>query len=305
MVARFATWNHSADPHDLGFMITGLDHALIVCASIEDGEDLYSSVLGREPDWRSHDSGGSSTVIFQLENTAVEIVAPVGGGPLARRLHAMIDQDGPGLKSLIFATDSLEQDHALFDRRALKPDEISQGESTDPYAGRARYWSRLRLDESATHGVRIFALQRRKDDPLAYAPRDSTAISALDHVVINTPNPDRAAALYGARLGLRLALDRSNPDWDMRLMFFRIGGLTVELAHRISTGFGNQPDKLWGLSWRAPDIDAAHARLEKAGIAITSIRAGRRPGSRVFTVRDHTLNVPTLILSAEPDNPAP
>ncbi|MEP7210268.1 MAG: VOC family protein [Alphaproteobacteria bacterium] len=284
-------------------MITGLDHAVIVCSSIEDGENAYSLLLGREPDWRSQDTGGSATIIYQLENTAIEIMAPVGGGPVARRLHAMIDQDGPGLKSLVFATDNLEQDRALLDRRALKPDEITPGESTDPYSGRARYWSRLRLDETATHGVRIFALQRRKDDPLTCAPSGAAAIQGLDHVVINTPNPDRAAALYGARLGLRLALDRSNPDWDMRLMFFRVGGLTVELAHRVSAGIGNQPDKLWGLSWRVADIDAAHARLEKTALAITSIRAGRRPGSRVFTVRDGTLSVPTLILSAEPANP--
>lgn len=286
-------------------MITGLDHALIVCPSIEDGETAYAALLGREPDWRSQqDGGGSATVMFQLENTAIEIMAPVGGGPVARRLHTMLDQDGPGLKSLIFATDNLAQDRGLFDRRALKPDEISEGESTNPYTGKARSWSRLRLDDAATHGVRIFVLQRRANDPLIYTAAGTAAVSGLDHVVINTPNPDRAAALYGARLGLRLALDRSNPDWDMRLMFFRTGGLTVELAHKLSTGLGNQPDKLWGLSWRTPDIEATHARLEKAGIAITSIRTGRRPGSRVFTVRDRTLNVPTLILSAEPANPA-
>ena len=46
-------------------------------------------------------------MIYQLENTALEIMAPQGGGPLARRLHAMIDQDGVGLKSLIFASDDL------------------------------------------------------------------------------------------------------------------------------------------------------------------------------------------------------
>jgi len=83
-------------------------------------------------------------------------------------------------------------------------------------------------------------------------------------------------------------------------MFFRTGALTVELAHKLSNGIGHQPDKLWGLSWRVPDVEAAHARLESANFAITSVRAGRRPGTRVFSVRDGTINTPTLILSAEP-----
>lgn len=280
-------------------MITGLDHVLIVCPSIDDGENAYSALLGREPDWRSIDSGGSATVIYQLENTALEIMSPQGGGPLARRLHAMIDQDGAGLKSLIFATDDLGEMRSMFDRRGLKPDEISVNESLDPYTGKVRTWSRIRLDEGATHGVRIFGLQRRANDPLTYTPGSADAVSGLDHVVINTANPDRAAALYGARLGLRLALDRSNPDWDMRLMFFRVGQLTVELAHKLSSGVGNQPDKLWGLSWRVPDIEAAHARLLDTNFSVTSIRAGRRAGTKVFTVRDGTMNVPTLVISAE------
>lgn len=280
-------------------MITGLDHVLLVCPSIDDGEAAYSALLGRDPDWRSSDAGGSATVLFQLENTAVEIMAPAGGGPLARRLHAMIDDDGPGLKSLIFATANLSDTRGVFDRRALKPEEIVGGESINPASGKVRYWSRLRLDDQATHGVRIFALQRMTPDPLVYAAAGPSAVTGLDHVVIHTPNPDRAAALYGARLGLRLALDRTNADWDMRLMFFRAGGITVELAHRLSDGIGNQPDKLWGLSWRVSDIEAAHQRMARANLNVTSIRAGRRTGTRVFTVRDGTLSTPTLVLAEE------
>lgn len=281
-------------------MITGLDHVLIVTNSIDEGENAYTALLGREPDWRSTDGGGSATVIYQLENTALEIMAPQGGGPLARRLHAMIDQDGSGLKSMIFSSDDIADARSTFDRRALKPDEIQPGESVDPFSGKARYWTRFRLDEQATHGVRIFGLQRKTPDPLKCKTAKPDAITGLDHVVINTPNPERAAALYGARLGLRLALDRSNPDWDMRLMFFRVGELTIELAHKISAGVSNAPDKLWGLSWRVPDIEATHVRLDKSGHAVTSIRPGRRAGTKVFTVRDGTVNVPTLVISAEP-----
>jgi catechol 2,3-dioxygenase-like lactoylglutathione lyase family enzyme len=281
-------------------MITGLDHVLLVCPSIDDGEAAYSTLLGRDPDWRSHDPGGSATIIFQLTNTALEIMAPVGGGPLARRLHSLIDEDGPGLKSLVFGTDDINDARGVFDRRGLKPDEAAAGESVDPSTGKVRHWSRIRLDDSVTHGVRIFTLQRKQPDPIQAKPAGPDAVSELDHVVINTANPDRAAALYGARLGLRLALDRSNPEWDMRLMFFRTGALTVELAHRLSAGMGNQPDRLYGLSWRVGDIDAAHARLVRARTPVSPIREGRRPGTRVFTVKDGTMNTPTLILSAEP-----
>ena len=49
-------------------MITGLDHVLIVCPSIDDAENAYTTLLGREPDWRSHDPGGSATIIYQLES---------------------------------------------------------------------------------------------------------------------------------------------------------------------------------------------------------------------------------------------
>ena len=101
-------------------MITGLDHVLIVCPSIDDGEVAYSKLLGREPDWRSHDPGGSATVIFQLENTALEIMSPTGGGPLARRLHAMIEQDGVGLKTLVFYSDDLVGDRAALDAQAVR-----------------------------------------------------------------------------------------------------------------------------------------------------------------------------------------
>jgi catechol 2,3-dioxygenase-like lactoylglutathione lyase family enzyme len=285
-------------------MISGLDHVVLVCPSIDEGEALYSTLLGRGPDWRTSDPGGAAQVIFQLENTALELMAPSGGGPISRRLHAMIDHEGIGLKSLVFACEQLEEARAVCGRRALKPDDISVGESVDPSSARDRKWSRMRLDEAATHGVRIFMLNRHKPDPLTYRPGLPSAVSALDHVVINTANPDRAAALFGARLGLRMALDRSNPDWDMRLMFFRAGPLTIEIAHRLSAGTGNQPDKLWGLSWRVRDIDAAHERLADAGLAITNIRPGRRPGTRVFTVRDGTLHTPTLILSDEPANPS-
>src|SRR5258707_12028223 len=96
--------------------------------------------------------------------------------------------------------------------------------------------------------------------------------------------------------GSNLRLDRSNPAWGSRLLFFRCGDLVVEIAHDLKKGVSDGPDHLWGLSWRTPDIAKANARLKAAGIDVSEPRDGRRPGSQVFTVKNRTEGVPTLVI---------
>ena len=119
-------------------------------------------------------------------------------------------------------------------------------------------------------------------------------------MVIRSPNPERAIALYAGRLGLSLRLDRTEPAWGARLLFFRCGDLIVEVAHDLKAGIGDGPDRLWGLSWRVPDIAKAHARLRAAGVDVSDIRVGRRPHTQVFTVQSHTAGVPTLMIGPDP-----
>ena len=118
-------------------------------------------------------------------------------------------------------------------------------------------------------------------------------------MVINTANPDRAVALYGARLGLDFRLDRSNPQWGSRLMFFRCGGAVVEIGASLKAEDAARPDRLSGLAWRVADPDAAQARIARAGFDVSEVRAGRKPGTKVFTVRSGVVGAPTLMLSAE------
>jgi len=140
----------------------------------------------------------------------------------------------------------------------------------------------------------MFFLELAEERPRA-APMSAAPILGLDHVVVSTEDPERAAALYGARLGLDMALDRSHADWG-RLMFFRCGDLIVELVNRPGAAGDPVRDKLWGLSWRVANIDAARARLVAAGVAVSEVRAGRKPGTRVMSVRDGTCGVHTLLL---------
>src|SRR5260370_22443567 len=133
-----------------------------------------------------------------------------------------------------------------------------------------------------TRGVRMFFLELAEERPRS-AATTAAPILALDHVVVSTEDPERAAALYGARLGLDMALDRSHQDWG-QLMFFRCGDLIVEVVRRPVAGADQAHDRLLGLSGRVTAIDATRARLPAAGIEVSEVRTGRKPGSRVMRV---------------------
>ncbi len=276
-------------------MIKGLDHVVVAVRDLDAGIGAYEALLGRAPSWRAEALGGGAEVAaFGLANVAVELIAPAGDGPMAARLRAVLDAQGEGLVSIAFAVDDVERAHRRLTRVGLDPEPIADGESVDDRSGARRRWRRTRASTTATHGVRIFLIQPEAPSPSPLpAP---TAVTGLDHVVIRTPDPERAAALYGARLGLDLRLDRSNPAWGARLMFFRCGDLIVEVAHDLKAGVSSGPDRLWGLSWRVPDAGAAWDRLHAAGLDVSELRPGRKPGTRVFTVRDRTCGVPTLVL---------
>lgn len=282
-------------------MITGLDHFVILTPDIDMGVAVYAALLGRGPDWRAASDAGVATALFQLGNTALELVAPAGHGDAADHLRARITEEGPGLKSLAFRSGDLSADHRAFTRLALNPGPIEDGESEDHAREARRTWRRFRCPPEAGAGVRWFFVEPL-DGAVEPAEVALGHVHALDHLVINTPNPDRAMALYGAKLGLRLALDRTAPEWSVRLIFFRTGGLTLEIAHRLGqAGDPAGPDSFWGLTWRVGDIEAAHARLAAKGFNLSDVRTGRRAGTRVFTVRDGTMNVPTLFISGVAD----
>jgi catechol 2,3-dioxygenase-like lactoylglutathione lyase family enzyme len=188
---------------------------------------------------------------------------------------------GEPLSSMVFATASLDKAAHLLERRAIT---TTRG-------------ALLELSKTATHGVPIALVERSEVlRPSPPTVDEASAISSLDHIVVRTPNPERAIAFYAGRLGLDLRLDRSNPDWGARLLFFRCGDLVVEIAHDLKKGVSDVPDQLWGLSWRASDIAKANARLKEAGLDVSEVRPGRRPGTQVFSVNSATENVPTIVI---------
>jgi catechol 2,3-dioxygenase-like lactoylglutathione lyase family enzyme len=274
-------------------MITGLDHVVVLIGDIKKGAAAYELLLGRAPSWRSQ-SDGAETVLFTLDNMTLELMAPAGTSASADRIRTVIRIWGEGLASICFRVGDIAKTHRRLDRLALKPEPVAEVENRDTDSGATLKWKRTRAATDMTRGVRMFFLELAQERPPS-APTAATPILGLDHVVVSTEDPERAAALYGARLGLDMALDRSHQEWG-QLMFFRCGDLIVEVVKRPVAGADRDNDKLWGLSWRVADIDATRARLVAAGIDVSEVRAGRKPGTRVLSVRNGTCGIHTLLL---------
>jgi catechol 2,3-dioxygenase-like lactoylglutathione lyase family enzyme len=274
-------------------VITGLDHIVVLLEDIKAGTASYETLLGRAPSWRNS-SDGAERVLFTLDNMTLELMAPSGFSVAADRIRTVIKTRGEGLASICFKTPDIARMHRRLERVALKPEPIAEVDSHDNASGATLHWKRTRAATDLTRGVRMFFLELKGERPRSVATTD-TPILGLDHVVVSTEEAERAAALYGARLGLDMALDRTHKEWG-QLMFFRCGDLIVEVVRRPVAGGDQAHDKLWGLSWRVADIDATRKRLVAAGVEATEVRIGRKPGTRVMSLRSGTGGIHTLLL---------
>lgn len=291
-----------------------LDHVTIAVANLDAATGLTARLLGRRPSWRGeHPQAGTTNALFKLENTALELLCPSGEGALARGLRGWLAANGEGLLGIAFGTADADACRARFAASGLEPGPVENGLGRDVDSGAYRQWRRLPLPLARTRGVPIFAVQHSSPPELlppatSFAPEPST-VFALDHLVVLSGDPEASAALYAEALGLRLALDRAFPAWGSRLVFLRVGGVTVELAARLTDdgarGAGSQApppapsralDRLFGLSWRVRDAAAARERLAGLDFEVSELRDGRRPGTRVFSVRSGTCGVATLML---------
>jgi catechol 2,3-dioxygenase-like lactoylglutathione lyase family enzyme len=269
-------------------MIMGLDHVAVAVRDFEASVDAYRRLLGREPELEPRD--GANRAWFHMANMALEVISPSsskeggGQGPAGDRVRARLDDAGDGQWIVAFQSDDVAADARLLGRRGLE---------VEPYLDVARVKA-AGLDFVLTPG-RIGA------QPSPATGDEAAAIPALDHIVVHTPNPDRALGLYGAKFGLDLRLDRANEQWGARQLFFRCGGTVFEVGASLKGPVTDEPDRFGGLAWRVTDPEAAQARMAACGFDVSEVRAGRKPGTKVFTVRDAPGGVPTLMLAPSPE----
>jgi len=311
--------------------LAALDHLVIVVADLDAATGSYATLLGRSPSWRgSHPGQGTENTLFRLSNTYLELIAPTAEGAMADILRARLADGGrgggqsgdagdagdagntgggEGLVAMAFQAPDLEGFRAALERGGVDCSPAQPGSGRDRRTGAERSWRSAWVPAAATRSVPIFAIAHYPGDsgdsgalPVAeLAVREGESVERVDHVVVVSTDVEASRAVYGDVLGLRLALDREFPDRDVRLLFFRVGGLTVEVAGKptAASAADQRPDRLWGLAYRVADIEALRARLLAAGVDVSATRRGHKKGTRVCTVRSATHGVASLLIGPD------
>lgn len=289
-------------------LLTNLHHIVLLVQEFDVARKAYETLFGFTPsviDMKGAD--GLSMAYWRLENTGFEILGSSinANGEGASRVKELLGDQEARISTLVFETADLVEAQRVLGRRGLNPEACVEANIRS--LGEAPVvWERFALDRENTGGVKHICLQDKsvvENRQIEVFKGTADQLSSLDHVVVNTPNPERAIALYGAKLGIRLALDRTHEKFGARMIFFKFedaASPTIEVSHRLdSTGDEQYDDSLWGLAWRVKDIKAAHDRLSREEVALSEIRVGRKKGTRVFTVKSHTSDIPTLIIGPD------
>ena len=276
-------------------MPTTIDHIIITVPDLPSATADYSQLLGRSPSWRgAHPDYGTANTLFKLQNTYIELLAAQGEGLAADIVRANLDKRGSSLGGIVVGTDSANDFiHHARDKGLAASDPIP-GHGVDETTGAVRHWHNIFWDPAAARGVFSFCIEHDGVSSLPEAtPTGEGPITAVDHVVVRTQSADAAKRFYGDQLGIRLALEQDVPDWGGTQLFFRASSMSIEV---IASERAPEEDDLWGLAFKTASLEVTHQRLINKGIDVSEIREGRKPGTRVCTIKSHTLEVPTLLI---------
>ena len=276
-------------------MIKSIDHILVAVKDLEKAVRDYSLVFGFGPTWQgNHPSLGTKNALFPLENMYLELIAIDDEGPLAETVNEHLKKNGESIFGLALETDNIELAKNELSASFNTDLKISDGKGVNNISKDERYWRNIFIPNKLSRGIFTLLIQHTKGILPEHDISDESNISRMDHVVINSNDPDGLVDLYGDKYGIRLALDQFVEKWGGRMLFFRTDHTTIE-AIGIKKD-GPAEDFLWGLAWTTKDIKKTHKRLVDAGVNVTDIKDGRKPKTLVATIKSHCADVPTLLI---------
>lgn len=275
-------------------MISSVDHLIIAVNDLDQATDNYKKIFGISPCWKGkHNELGTRNVLFNLENTYLELISPHEDGPGTDFIKPLIEQKGDHLAGIALGTDNVELVKEELAEN-IEGVEIISGQAINDTDGKKRKWKNIFLPKTLSRELFVFIIEHTEGSLPKYEHDDKSFVKSLDHVVINTQDADDFISIYRDIYKIRLALDTTIEHWKRRMLFFRTNATTIEVIEQKDKK--ESADELWGLAWVVESIEEAHERLINKNIDVTPIKKGLKKGTLVATIKSHTCNVPTLLI---------
>ena len=201
-----------------------------------------------------------------------------------------------GILALSFISDDIYEDHKKFQNMDLNVSEIKLSNNVDSH-GRKLELAFFSISKRDSFDLSILIFENNSKILNKKMQFEEDNISKYNQVVIFSPKVEIIKELLNDKFGIRLALDKifNFGDGEVRMLFFRIGGVTIEVVEdkKISSStFG-------GIGWHSDNLRLCHKRLSKLDFTPSEIRKGRKPGTLVSTIKKTPVNIPTIIIGSD------
>ena len=275
-------------------MLTHFKSILITSENIEESHEQFNKLFGHDTSDMCNDSD-LKIYSHSLKNGSIELCENKNQKDIFYYSQLKKHNQDNGIQALSIISDDIFGDHKKFKQMNLNISDIEEIDFN--FRNRKNVKSRL-FSLKKTNSSDLNLLIFDKDTSLSNKGNyEDDTISKFNQIIIYTPDVEYLRNLFTEKLGIRLALDKifNFGEKDIRMMFFRIGGVTLEVIENPdseSLSFG-------GVGWHSENISKCHKRLIDSNFELSEIRKGRKPGTVVATIRNAPLKMPTIIIGLD------
>ncbi|MDC0432073.1 hypothetical protein OAL90_00365 [Hyphomicrobiales bacterium] len=277
-------------------MLSQIKNIFFVTDDIEKSSKEFSLFFSKEAYFKGFSNQlGVEIQIFSIGNLSINIISSFCEGLWSEKILNFKKKRKEGLFGLELMSDGIINDY-----ENLKKIEIPVGEiekiTIQDLKDKIYTHNSFSIDESLVSNLNImvsdntnFSIEEENHDP-------NTNIESINQVVIKTNNPDGIVNLFEKNLEIRLALDKTFKEWSGRMLFFRIGGVTLEVVEEEGL---NNLNEYYGIGWHSDNFTECYEDLTQKGFSFSEIRKGRKPGTLVSTLNDPILGIPAILIGLD------
>ena len=275
-------------------MLTRVQNIFLVTKNLEETSRKFSIFFGRKPNFTGQSKNlGIDIISFGLNKTNICLISPKSSGIWSKTINNFLKNKGEGIFGINFSSDNLESDYNNFVKNKLKLSDRISGYFEGNNKSQIKFSFFNILDNNIKSLNILISNEIDFQNNKVYS---KSKVSKVNQLVIQTDDPESIKGIFDEKLRIRLALDKTFKEWAGRMLFFRLGGVTLEVVEGKDI---KQNSQYYGIGWHADNYNNCYNALLKDGFSFSEIRKGRKKGTLVSTLKKPILNIPTILIGLE------